>query len=294
MPGTNRLSDCTICGIITFYEPPLSCIDNIETYLCYIDRLYIVDNTPSPRNQIFPELLRKYPNIELLSFGHNIGMAAALNLGIKKGLENSYSWLLTMDQDSYFEADQAKRYFESLSVIDYSRVAILSPAHGNRATDSVACVYEKKDEVMTSGNLLNLSLSRKTGAFNEALFIDSVDHDYCLRANLLGLDVLQAVNCYICHTVGQEYSGAFLFGLKRKTFHIHSPKRMYFIVRNGLYISKTYRQAFPDYTKYLQKHIQARISKCIRYSDQRWVYIRFVLQALFDYVFNRYGNRVGI
>ncbi|NTW68376.1 MAG: glycosyltransferase [Chlorobiaceae bacterium] len=288
------MNNRTICGIITLYAPPISCVDNIETYLSYIERLYIVDNTPSPRHPITPELLRKYPNIELLSCGQNIGIAAALNLAINKGLENNYSWLLTMDQDSYFDADQAKRYFESLAVIDESRVAILSPSHENRPNASGACVYEKKDEVMTSGNLLNLSLTRKTGVFNEALFIDSVDHDYCLRANLLGLDVVQAVNCFICHTVGQEYSGSFFFGLKRKTFHIHSPKRMYFIVRNGLYISKTYRHAFPVYTKYLQKHIHSKISKCIRYSDQRWLYIRFVLQACFDYLFNRYGNRVGI
>ena len=34
---------------------------------------------------------------------------------------------------------------------------------------------------MTSGNLLNLKIAEKIGDFEEKLFIDEVDHDYCYR-----------------------------------------------------------------------------------------------------------------
>jgi rhamnosyltransferase len=290
-----KLDAHKICGIVTIYSPIISHIDNIKSYIDFIDRLYVVDNSSTPDENIHVEILRKYPTAEILSYGKNIGIAAALNLGIKKGLENNYSWLLTMDQDSCFDSFQIERFFDSLAFIDPRRTAILSPAHEVTADNAVGiCVYEKKDEVMTSGNLLNLRLTGKIGLFNEELFIDSVDHDYCLRANLLGLDILQAVNCFIRHTVGEVYSGSFLFGMKRKTFYIHSPERMYFIVRNSLYLSKKYGKDFPVYIKQHRKFINLKISQCIRYSDERRIYLRFIFKAYCDFFRNKYGNRVNI
>jgi rhamnosyltransferase len=292
----NNIHDAhNICGIVTLYSPSISYIDNIKTYINFIDRLFVVDNSLVPNENIHAEISRTFPTAEILSSGKNIGIASALNLGIKKGLASNYEWLLTMDQDSYFDAGQIEKYFDSVSFIDTGKVAILSPAHEKKLVSAEKrCIYEKKDEVMTSGNLLNLSLTRKIGLFNEELFIDSVDHDYCLRAHLLGFDILQSINCFMWHNVGQLYNGSFLFGLKRKKIYIHSPERMYFIVRNGLYISKTYRNAFPAYTKMLRKHINLRISKSIRYSDERWLYIRFILKAYYDFFRKKYGNRVNI
>ena len=288
------MSKKNICGIITLYNPPASYLDNINTYINYLDILYLVDNTPIINHKDHDSLLRRFPEIEILSFGKNIGIAAALNLGIKEGLKNNYSWLLTMDQDSSFDEDQAKRYFSSLPFIDSSCVAVLSPSHKVVSCGDDAVVYEKRNEVMTSGNLLNLLLIRHIGFFNEDLFIDSVDHDYCLRANLLGLEVLQAKNCFIQHVVGDLCQGSFLFGLKKKTFHIHSPKRMYFIVRNSRYINKRYGKVFRESAKTLNKANYRRISRCLRYSNRRRAYIKYILKAYLDYYAKKYGNRVGL
>lgn len=283
-----------ICGVVTLYNPPGNYLLNISTFSQFLDKIFIVDNTPAAISDNHHILLQRFPNAVILSTGKNLGIAKALNLAIEVALENNASWLLTMDQDSYFDVDQAEKYFNSCTEIDKDKVAILSPSHEIVSTDGESCLYKKRDEVMTSGNLLNLSLIRHIGYFNEELFIDSVDHDYCLRTNLLGLEVLQATNCFIRHVVGDLYQGSFLFGLKKKTFHIHSPKRMYFIVRNGLYIAEKYGKEFPAYVKMLKEANYHRISKCVRYSDHRLEYALRIIKAYYDYSRKRFGNRVDI
>lgn len=294
MRPTENTRNGTTCGVVTLYSPPDACLKNIETYIAYIDKLYIIDNTNCPDTNLHKELENRFGKTELLSYGKNLGIAAALNLAIKKGLACGYEWLLTMDQDSFFDDIQAKKFFASLTTIEKKTVAIVSPAHQKNTDDNNTCIYVRKDEVMTSGNLLNLSLTKKIGLFNEDLFIDSVDHDYCLRTNLAGFYVLQATNCFIQHQVGNCFSGSFLFGMKKKSFLIHSPKRMYFIIRNGQYIINKYQKDFPSYTKALQRHINVRISRCLRYSKNRRTYFKYIVKGLIDYKLNRFGNRVNI
>ena len=283
-----------VCGLLTLYFPPESLLQNIDTYINYIDKLYVVDNTPLVNTLLHSEIKAKYSKVDIVSSGDNIGIAAALNIGIREGIRNEYAWLLTMDQDSSFAQDQADKYFSSLGFLDAKDVAIVSPLHERPVTDSGVCEYEKKIQVMTSGNLLNLALTEDIGLFNEALFIDSVDHDYCLRANLCGKNVLQTKNCYIIHEVGNCHTSSLLFGYRKRTFHMHSAKRMYFIVRNNLYLRKEYRNEFPEFIRIYKKVVNNKISKTLRYGDNKLVYLKYIIKAYRDFYLNKYGNQVGL
>jgi len=283
----------SICGIVTLYSPPDTLIRNIATYIGHIDKLYIIDNSQNTNPDLLASIIDTFSNTEILSYGKNLGIATALNTAIKKGLQENYEWLLTMDQDSFFDDQHANLFFGSLPGIDKNMTAILSPSH-QQTPDKSSSAYVKKVEVMTSGNLLNLALTHRIGLFNESLFIDSVDHDYCLRANIAGFDVLQATNCLLRHTVGTSYSGSFLFGMKKKTFNIHSPKRMYFIIRNGLYITSKYKKNFPAYSSMLKRCNKQRISRCLRYGDRKPEYLKYITLGVIDYTLNRFGNKVNI
>ena len=282
-----------ICGVVTLFNPTNAHISNIGTYIGALGVLYVIDNSHPQNKEVWNGIRSRYDKVELLSYGKNIGIAAALNLAIARAEDDGYVLLMTMDQDSYFEEEQLLKYLKSLSEISFDQVAIASPAHlESEYVDSEHVVYERVEDVATSGNVINLPVARMVGLFNEALFIDSVDHDYCLRANMLGYDILQSSNCYLCHCIGEPYSGA-LLGFK-KTFYIHSPKRMYFIVRNTLYIKSRYETHFPKYARKYTKRMFERASKCIRYSHRRWEYLRYIVMALSDYFLGRYGNRVNI
>ncbi|MCP6451585.1 hypothetical protein NL490_28250, partial [Klebsiella pneumoniae] len=59
--------------------------------------------------------------------------------------------------------------------------AIYSPFHdtGTRITSGKSISYVKS--VMTSGNIINLSVFEKLGGCDERFFIDCIDHDLCSR-----------------------------------------------------------------------------------------------------------------
>ena len=294
MADREKESSAFICGMLSLYSPPESLLTNIATYIDYIDKLFVVDNSPDNNNTICIDLLAQFPHVEIVTSEKNIGIAGALNRCISLAKKENYLWMLTMDQDSYFDKSQASRFFYSLPMIDKARVAIISPSHEEVGAGIEGCEYQKTDSVMTSGNLLNLSLVEKIGMFDEDLFIDCVDHDYCLRAKLSGLDVFQAKNCSIEHEVGTPYNGSFLWGCIKRRFHIHSPKRMYFIVRNSLYMNKKYRNAFPEYMSIHNKEVFHKISKTLRYGNNRALCLKYIIKGYLDYYGNKYGNRVDI
>ncbi len=283
-----------ICGLVTLYNPQENYLLNISTFSRFLDRLFVVDNSPAEQSVNHAALLQRFPNAVLLSTGKNLGIATAINLGIKAALKHNAHWLLTMDQDSYFCPLQAERFFCSVNFVDKERAAILSPQHNPTQLDDGPCSFEETEVAWTSGNLLNLELIQKIGLFDEKLFIDSVDHDYCFRVNLSGFKVLQATNCYLVHPpLGEKSSGNFL-GKKKNNYDTHSPKRMYFIIRNGLYLSRKYKSEYPVFIKKHQKHIRKYFIKSLKYSDRRTEYLQYCIRAVNDYRHGIFGNPVDI
>jgi rhamnosyltransferase len=274
--------------------PDSSVIYNIGSYISYLDRLYVVDNSPAGSGDHTHAIMSRYPESTILSGQGNKGIAKALNLALEKSFQNHADWLLTMDQDSSFENAQAERFFRSLRDIDQRSVAVVSPEHKKVHEATGYCRFREKTIVWTSGNLLNLAIVDKVGLFDERLFIDSVDHDFCLRVKLAGYKILQAENCYLNHTLGEAMIGRALCGLFNKKIAIHSPKRYYFILRNALYLSDRYRRDYPGFIKKLLKNTRKEMLEALLFTDRRYEYMRYAMRAYRDYRHGVYGNAVDL
>jgi rhamnosyltransferase len=70
------------------------------------------------------------------------------------------------------------------------------------------------------------------------LFIDSVDHEYCLRLRKEGYDVIRLNTAVLYHSLG-NISYHKVFGLLLKTTN-HSAARRYYITRNRLFVMTRY------------------------------------------------------
>ncbi|NTW51414.1 MAG: glycosyltransferase [Chlorobiaceae bacterium] len=281
-----------VAAVVTLFKPQEKYIKNIKTYSAYVGVLYVVDNTPDYDEQFHGMIKEAIPNIQYISTGKNIGLSSALNMGIEKARENGYLWLLTMDQDSYFNDNQIKKYFDSIHLIDYHITAILSPMHRQTDIDDSPCIYKEKDIVWTSGNLLNIDIATKTGMFDEKLFIDSVDHEYCLRTRMNGYKILQASNCFLNHEIGVAKVVGFLRWKKKREFH--SPKRLYFMIRNSFYLSDKYSQYYSLFIKKHNREVRREFIRGMKYSSERRVYIYYAIRAWLDYKRGVFGNAVNI
>ena len=122
----------SINGIVVWYNPDDKMILNIETYINEVEKLYIVDNSDNSNIEKI-KLLKENKKIEYIYYGENKGIAYALNIGLKKGLENEAKYLLTMDQDSYFEENYLERYLNLIEK-DIDKAAIYG----------ISALYEKK------------------------------------------------------------------------------------------------------------------------------------------------------
>ena len=115
-------------GVVVLFNPDDKVLENIKTYINYLDKLYVVDNTPNSDNS----KLFNNKKIEYIANRENKGIAYALNIGAKRALKENFDFLLTMDQDSSFPKGSVKKiidYIEDNSEYVMRKVGIVSAYH---------------------------------------------------------------------------------------------------------------------------------------------------------------------
>jgi rhamnosyltransferase len=225
-----------IAGVVILYHPDIEQLsDNIQTYLNGLKQLYVYDNSESKTPGLEEALLKLHPSIQYHYFNANEGIAKRLNQAIAQATLNQYDFLLTMDQDSSFKDGDFDKY----------KLSIQSSGDINVAQFGVNCQPDftlPKDEpeealtLITSGSILNLSLTEHIGPFNEDLFIDFVDAEFSYRVIQNGYTNLMFSNIVLNHALGTLVEGRGLGNFKKSMRIIHAPTRVFYIVRNGLYL----------------------------------------------------------
>jgi rhamnosyltransferase len=271
----------SLAGAIILYNPNKSVWNNINSYLNEIDILYAIDNSDVPATGLV-ELFGNNPKIKYINNEQNLGIARALNIGANLAIKDNYEWLLTMDQDSSFTDNSFFKIFDELE--NKERLALFSPSHFQSQIKYKAIIEKSSVTiVMTSGNILNLKAFPSIGGFNEKLFIDEVDHDYCFRAILKGFNIIQC-NIELKHQLGKTI---FRNG---KEITIHNNIRIYYITRNNLFVWKKYLIKFPS-------QIIRRIHWYIKYtyfilyySKNRTETLSYIVKGFFHFMIGRYGK----
>jgi rhamnosyltransferase len=99
--------------------------------------------------------------------------------------------------------------------------------------------------LVTSGSLMELESWVTLGGFEEALFIDYVDIDYCLKAIRAGRQVAVAAAARLHHKLGARQAGRLLGKDFRPTYH--AAFRHYFMARNRVRIWRRHALAVPHW-----------------------------------------------
>lgn len=89
------------------------------------------------------------------------------------------------------------------------------------------------DFLITSGSLIALNTFESVGLFDESLFIDNVDIEWCLRAAKQGYFCAGVSSAILMHHLGESVVN--LFG---RSVHTHKPLRLYYRFRNSLLLYK--------------------------------------------------------
>lgn len=230
-----------IAGVVVLYECDADIVGNLSTYAGDLDMLVIVDNSTAP-TPAAAAVAAAHPNGAYIFNGANLGVAAALNIGANWAQARGAAFLLTMDQDSGFHQEPFRTFRDCvLSLPFVDDLAVAAPAFLADTAITSDCSVMDRDTVITSGNLVHLGNFARIGLFDERLFIDEVDHDYCLRARDMGLRVVELPAIRLQHRLGEPRIVSVLGRTIR--WNVHGPIRHYYMVRNGLYMLAKHRKA---------------------------------------------------
>ena len=265
-----------LAGVVVLYNPSKDVKDNINSYLEFLDKLYVIDNSSDSHEKDFND-----KKMEYIHQDENMGIAYPLNLGCVLAIRDRFNWLLTMDQDTKFNSDVLPVLIDYIENNDTPKDGIVTVWH-----ESNLDVEKPKDKIdyplteMTSGNLLNLDIYKIVGKFREDFFIDGVDIEYCLRLKKKGYRIVRFNNVFINHNLGNiEYHK--LFG-KRFLCTNHNYIRNYYMQRNYRYINEEYKGIAPDYCDMLI-HIKLRIFKILMFEKDKYRKIRNIFRGIKDY-----------
>ncbi|GAB2597595.1 glycosyltransferase [Spirosoma areae] len=254
-----------IAGTIILYNSSIEVIDNIYTYIHDITTIYVIDNSDQSNNKLVNELC-KFTKVKYHFNDGNKGIAYALNIAAQMAINDGFTYLLTMDDDS--KAPLGMINAMQVFIKNYqnpSNIGIVSAVHTLKSEQKD---YRKVYYTMTSGNLLNLNAYLKVGPFNESFFIDHVDHDYGIRLNAHGLDVIELIDQKLNHTLGKTKQIVILYYIKIN-YISHSPIRNYYFFRNGFKVISRYALPYPKIGLQLIFLLAKELIKVIIFEDMK-------------------------
>ena len=265
-----------LAGVVVLYEPDDSLLNNINSYIKYLDELYVIDNSKESHKELF-----KDKKIEYTFYNDNKGIAKALNDGCKKAIKDSFEWILTMDQDTFVPKEAMEEMIKYIKENDTSKDGIVTVWHeSNLDTVRPKGKIDYPLDEMTSGEILNLNIFKEIGEFREDFFIDGVDMEYNLRLKKNGYRIVRLNNVAIDHNLG-DVTYHKLFG---KTFLCtnHSAMRNYYMQRNYRYINEAYKDIAPEFCDMLI-HIKLRLFKIVMFENNKIAKIKAIFKGIKDY-----------
>ena len=286
-----------IAASVVFYNPTVEVKQNISTYANSVDLLIVVDNSPTPNQELLKGLQAHYKEkMVLICNQANLGIATALNQACDEAIKQECEWIVTMDQDSAFV--NFTHYKNCLLALKNSQNIALLAANTTRDAKShlpqnPTCDFEEKTVVITSANILNLQHFNAIGRFDDALFIDLVDYDYCAKARVAKLQILFFKDALVEHNHGEVFKRKNFLTRKIKEKREHNPQRAYYIARNYLYMAKKYHALFPQefgIFKIFNIVFIHDVTKILLYEANKWQKIRAKGIALLHFLQGRVGK----
>ncbi|TDG12761.1 glycosyltransferase [Seongchinamella unica] len=220
--------------VVVTYCPGERLVRNMQVAADQFERVFLVDNTVGGESILENLDEQKF---EIILNHQNLGLGDALNTGCRRAMESGYEWAVTLDQDTELLTGFLGGMLAAWSASPVPAVVLGSNYYNasrgvSRFPESVMPEAIEQTTVITSGSLMHLPTWCSLGMFREDYFIDSIDHEFCLRVRRAGYAV--AVNCQLGmrQYIGEDsgHSGY----ISRFLPYRHSEWRKYTGARNSI------------------------------------------------------------
>ncbi|MCY7389360.1 MAG: rhamnosyltransferase [Burkholderiales bacterium] len=311
-PATHQ--PCVASITVTFNPAPMRLAEQIVALGTQVDEIFIVDNGSAPSvKSLFarPEivaLVGEDLHINFIVLEENQGLASGFNIGMDASRMSGAEFGLLLDQDSIPAADMVTRLLAGYQRVASESAASAVAAVGPRIVDSrdkldypftrlgwldnqhLRCTSGQQktiacDFLISSGALIPISAFDKIGKFDDALFIDSVDLEWCCRARARQFSLYGVCDAELDHRLGDERRVI----LKQINLVVHTPLRIYYMTRNRI---RLYRYPHMPMKWKLKDMLRmaAKFVALMLFVAPRMEYLRMTFLAVRDAVAHRGGR----
>ncbi len=245
-------------AIVVTYHPNVETLSALlDAIASQVDGVVLVDNGSAEARSWLVDAARSR-GCELMLLEKNVGVAAAHNLGISKARKLGADSVLLLDQDSLPKENMVAAL--EGAVRDLTRtgelVAAVGPCHVDQRSlaqspfirfgflfnehlycpDKSETPFLECDHLITSGTLIPATSLDRIGDLDEDLFVDTVDTEWCFRAQYRGYKLFGVCSAQMTHAVGEKAVGTWVPFADDVV--VHGPVRLYYIARNHVLLYK--------------------------------------------------------
>lgn len=278
------IRDVKVAATVILYNPANDIIKNIKSYCEDLDKLYVHDNSVK-KNIDVEHAICELTNAEYYFAGENQGLCVPFNCYYKKAIEEGMDWFITFDQDSVAGKGMISKMkqFANSELCD-EKIGIIAPTINDSNGENIQqdMYYTYADRVIQSGAMHRLDMMKRVGEYDENLFIDEVDFEYCARCRSKGYSIIklnQAVLMHDCQDADIERK--FVDG-KMVYINKYSPLRYYYRYRNALYCYDKYHETDVIYGLECENTLK-KVELALKYDDDLENKKKMIERAKYDF-----------
>lgn len=245
-----------LAATVVTFNPNIETLKRlVEVLEAGAEKLILVDNGSSQETLEALTGFSDNPRVKLMLIGRNLGVAAAHNRALNWASSEGYTHAVMFDQDSLPDESmlgellrvegELRAAGKKLAAIgpQYFDPRHLAPAPFIRLEGGlvrkICCSQDSEivpvDYLITSGTLIRLDVLTEIGKLDEALFIDYIDIEWCLRAKNKGFQSYGVCAAKMQHSLGDE---VIPWRNGKRWISVRSPLRNYYLFRNAILLYK--------------------------------------------------------
>jgi len=233
-----------VYSVIVCYGPNVPRLRQLcETLQADGSKVVFVDNTEQP--YLVEQQLPR--GCQLITLGVNSGVAHAQNVGVAAAASAGAEIIAFFDQDSVIGAGflpalvaplhigepdiVSPMYRDETSKVELPAVRVSRYGITSAVRRGDSSGPYPVDVVISSGTAATKEVFELAGTFDEGLFIDFVDTEWCLRCRSKGVSIRVVPAAVMDHRIGSKS-----ISVGALTIFVHSPVRCYYQVRNCFHL----------------------------------------------------------
>ena len=280
-----------VAAVVTTFQGCDSIRPNLERIAAQVDVVIIVDDSGDP----FRAKSVNYAdigNVMVLQNDDNLGIAAALNRGVAQAALMGCHWVITLDDDTLVSTSYMDEVFNFVQTGTQPAAGLIACSRGGgnpRPTgNDNGNGFTIKRTLITSGCVFELQTFRDVGGFDESLFIDLVDFDFCTKLRKSGRAIVLLDKVGMEHRVGNSRT-ARLLG-KSVVIYNHSPFRLYYQMRNVFAFARKHLTFDPVLSLYLLLDVLRLPLKALLFEQEKHARFFYLATGLQDGLLGRAGR----